>query len=66
VRIGDVLVTGHWQIQVNAPPMEWDWCARAAESSFDKACVLVGKRTRRGIVIDEGDPQTPPQKPRTH
>lgn len=30
VRIGPVLTTGHWQIEVSAHPSEWDWNAREA------------------------------------
>jgi len=67
VRIGDIVVTGHWQAQVNASPMEWEWCAREAELAFDKSLLLLGKRTRRGVGVDEGgEPGTPPTKPRTH
>jgi hypothetical protein len=66
VRVGEVLVTGHWQIQVNSSPMDWDWCAREAERAFDKACLLLGRRSRRSVVVDEGDPENLPPKPRTH
>ncbi len=66
IRIGQVLVTGHWQIPVNTTPMEWEWCAREAEQAFEKACVLFGKRVRRGFVVEEPTSQTPPPKPKRH
>ncbi len=53
LRIGTVTITGHWQIQTVTPPMDWEWCAREAEKAFEKACVLLGKRIRRGIGVDE-------------
>ncbi|MCU0765829.1 MAG: hypothetical protein MUE39_00445 [Gammaproteobacteria bacterium] len=66
VRIGSVYVTGHWQTQVNAPLSEWDWCQREAELAFERACVLFGKRTRRGIVVEEGSEEAPPPKRTAH
>jgi len=65
VRIGDVLITGHWQLQVSAAPLDWEWCTREAEAAFEKATVLVGKKVRRVMVVEE-DPGTPPPKPRHH
>ncbi len=66
LRLGEVLVTGHWQIPDNSPPMEWEWCAREAETAFDKACVLFGKRIRRGIGVEGPDPQATTPKARRH
>ena len=66
LRLGEVLVTGHWQIPANSSPMEWEWCGREAETAFDKACVLFGKRVRRGIGVEEPDPQATLPKPRRH
>ena len=65
IRIGDVFVTGHWQIQVSATPLDWEWCASQAEAAFDKATILVGKRARRVMAIEE-DPETPPAKSQHH
>ena len=65
IRIGDVFVTGHWQFQAAASPLDWEWCAREAESAFDKATILVGKRARRVMAIEE-DPETPPPKSQHH
>lgn len=65
IRIDDVFVTGHWQLQVSSPPLEWEWCIREAEMAFDKANVLVGKRVRRVMAVEE-DPETPPPKSQHH
>lgn len=66
LRLGSVLITGHWQIQLTSSPMDWEWCSREAERAFDKACVLFGKRTRRGLGVEEPDPGTQPPKQRRH
>jgi hypothetical protein len=54
ILLGDVMITGHWQIQVTAAPLDWEWCAREAESAFEKAALLVGKRVRRTLTVDRG------------
>jgi hypothetical protein len=66
IRAGRVLVTGHWQILVSAPPIDWAWNAREAEKAFERACVLIGRRVRRGISIEEPAPseQPPPRSSR--
>jgi hypothetical protein len=66
VHIGKVTVTGHWQTQVGASPMEWDWCAREAEKSFSHACVLFGKRVRHGLGVEEPGPSNDPPKSQRH
>jgi hypothetical protein len=66
LRFGEVLITGHWYMQVSGSPMEWEWCSREAESAFDKACVLIGRRVRRGISVEEPGVQSPPAKGRHH
>ncbi len=66
IRIGDVLTVGHWQLQVTASPLEWEWCAREAEMAFEKGCVLFGKRVRRSIGVEEVDPRPPSAKPKHH
>lgn len=53
VRIGSVLTTGHWQFPATSHPSEWDWNAREAERAFERACVLIGRRVRRGIQVEE-------------
>ena len=66
MRIGKVLITGHWQIPRNAPPVEWAWNAREAEKAFSRACVFIGRRVHRGLVVDEPAPmeQPPPRSSR--
>ncbi len=66
LRLGELLIAGHWYVQANGPAMEWEWCAREAESAFDKACVLLGRRVRRAIAVEELGMQTPPPKGRHH
>ncbi len=66
LRLGQILITGHWQIQTIAPPMDWEWCAREAEKVFEKACVLVGKRVRRGLGIEEPVTENAPAKQQRH
>ncbi|NEX22528.1 hypothetical protein G3480_19820 [Thiorhodococcus mannitoliphagus] len=53
VRIGSVLTTGHWQFAANAHPSEWEWNAREASRAFERACVLLGRRVRRSLVVEE-------------
>jgi lysozyme family protein len=66
LRIGNVLTTGHWQIQTTTTPMEWEWCAREAEKAFEKACTLFGKRIRRGVGVEEPNLATQPPKAQRH
>jgi hypothetical protein len=67
ISIGKVLTTGHWQIPSNAPPMDWEWNAREAEKAFDRACLLLGRRVRRGLVVDDPLPmEQPPTRASRH
>jgi hypothetical protein len=68
IRLGEVLISGHWQLQASAPPLDWDWASREAETAFEKACILFGKRARRTLVVDEPQAQTAAvaQRPRHH
>lgn len=66
IRLGDVLITGHWQLETTAPPLDWDWAAGEAERVFEKACVLFGKRVRRGILVEDPPATEPPAKSRHH
>ena len=61
ISIGKILTTGHWQVPVTAPPMEWEWNAREAEQAFGRACVLLGRRVRPGLAVEE--PLTSVQPP---
>jgi hypothetical protein len=66
VRIGKVYTIGHWQLRTNAAQLDWEWHARAAEQAFERACVLVGRRVRRGLVIDEPMPRDLPPRSSRH
>ena len=66
LRLGTVLVTGHWQIQTTTSPMDWEWCARESEKAFEKACTLFGKRVRRGVGVEEPNPDSQPPKQQRH
>jgi len=61
IRIGEVWVTAHWQQPVNASPLDWEWCAKQAEQVFSRACVLVGKQVRPGLVVLDDAPGPPPE-----
>ena len=63
IRIGSVLIAGHWQFPANAHPSEWDWNAREAGRAFERACVLVGRRVSRTLKVEE--PTQPHDIPRT-
>jgi len=60
ISIAKVLTTGHWQVPTDAPPMEWEWNAREAEMAFDRACLLLGRRVRRGLAVDDPPPTEQP------
>jgi len=66
LRLGTVLITGHWQMQLAGSPADWEWCIREAEKAFDKACALLGKRTRRGVGVEEPQLGTQPPTQRRH
>lgn len=59
VRIGAVLTTGHWQLEANARPSDWDWYAREARRTFDRACVLIGRRVREILAVEEPERTEP-------
>lgn len=56
VRIGTVLITGHWQFEVAAHPSDWDWNGREARRAFERACVLIGRRVRRTLAVEDPMP----------
>jgi len=66
IRIAHILTSGHWQVPTTASPMEWMWHAGEAEQAFERACLLVGRRVRKGLVVDEPAPseQLPPRSSR--
>jgi len=53
LKIGEVYLSAHWRAPISAPGSEWDWCAEEARKSFDRACVLIGKRVTTGVAIEE-------------
>lgn len=67
VRLGQVLITGHWHVRSGAAPFEWDWLSRQAEMAFERACLLVGRRARRGVWVEEPEPrEVPPPRASRH
>jgi len=65
IRIANVLISGHWQVPAAASPMEWSWHAGEAEQAFERACVLVGRRVRKGLAVEEpASEQLPPRSSR--
>jgi hypothetical protein len=66
IRIGEILIVGHWQLESSTPPLDWEWASREAESAFEKACVLFGKRIRRGILVEDPPGQAPTPKSKHH
>ena len=66
VRIGPVLTTGHWQFETNAHPSEWEWNAREARRAFERACVLIGRRVRPALAVEEPMPVEPVPRASRH
>lgn len=65
VRVGGLLTVGHWQVRSQSAALDWEWSAAAAERAFELACVLVGKRVRRGLVVEGPMPrELPPHSSR--
>lgn len=59
LRIGEVMVIAHWRALAPGSPADWSWCANEAESAFTQACMLIGRRARRGIMVEESPSSTP-------
>ena len=59
LKLGGTYIAAHWRTRHNANPADWDWCLGEAENAFTNACVLVGNRVRRGLMI-ENPPNTVP------
>lgn len=66
VRIGKVITTGHFSVRTNAAPLDWEWHAREAERAFERACVLLGRRARHGLVVEEPIPRELPPRASRH
>jgi hypothetical protein len=64
ICVGRVLTIGHWHLRHDAPPVDWEWHARQAEEAFQRACILIGRRARRGLWVEEAMPSELP--PRSH
>ena len=66
MRIGEVLITGHWQVRNGGALIDWEWHANEAEKAFEFACVLIGRRVRRGLSVEEPAPVEAPVKAVRH
>ncbi|MCB2263427.1 MAG: hypothetical protein LGR52_10940 [Candidatus Thiosymbion ectosymbiont of Robbea hypermnestra] len=66
LRIANVLISGHWQVAITAPPMEWTWYAKEAERAFERASLLVGRRVRKGLMVDDPTPEQLPPRASRH
>lgn len=64
LRVGEVYVIAHWRARAPGSPADWAWCAAEAESAFMQACALIGRRVRRGILVDESSAQPRASKTR--
>jgi hypothetical protein len=63
LQIGEVFLLAHWRARISASPADWEWCAAEAERAFTNAAALLGRRVRRGLVVDQ--PAEPARTPRT-
>ena len=64
LKLGRVYISAHWRARLDDSPAEWSWCADEADKAFAAAALLVGKRVRKGLVV-ESQP-TERRVPRTH
>jgi hypothetical protein len=64
LKLSSTYVSAHWRAQVNANMADWEWCTSEAEKAFTGACLFVGKRIRRGLVVESSSPS--PRGNRTH
>lgn len=54
IHLGEIYITGHWQVPLTASPLEWEWCERESSTAFTKGSVLFGRRVRPGgLIIEE-------------
>lgn len=63
LQLGEVFLLAHWRARISGSPADWEWCAAEAERAFISAAALLGRRVRRGLVVDQ--PEEPPRTPRT-
>ncbi|MCP5142616.1 MAG: hypothetical protein H6926_03245 [Chromatiales bacterium] len=66
LKLGNTYVVGHWQLALEGSYADWDWCGDESAKAFEKACVLLGKRVRRGIGIEDAPMDTPPPSAHRH
>lgn len=66
LRSGGLFIIGHWQVRSTSAPLDWEWAAAAAERAFERACVLLGRRVRRGLLVDEPMPRELPPRANRH
>ena len=65
LKLSNTYISGHWRVEQTVAPSEWEWCRSEAESAFTSACTYIGKRVRRGLLIEE-PPSSMPTASRTH
>lgn len=53
ICINNLYVTAHWQAPSDVGPADWDWCLQEAEKAFERVCLLLGKRVRKGLIVEE-------------
>ena len=63
LRFGSVLTTGHWQVEIASHAAEWEWNVAEARRAFERACVLIGRRVRPALAVE--DPMPSESVPRT-
>ena len=59
LKLKEIYVSAHWRAEVGGSGADWEWCVTEAERAFTQACLLVGKRVLRGMVVEEM-PGAPP------
>ena len=53
LKLKEIYLSAHWRAEVGGSGAEWEWCVTEAERAFTQACLLVGKRVLRGMVVEE-------------
>ena len=52
LKIDSTFVVGHWWTRSSGSPADWEWCAKEAGLAFRQASLFVGKRVRKGLVVE--------------
>lgn len=63
LSLAGTFITAHWRIQVPGSPADWEWGVKEAEKAFKAAAILIGRRVRSAIAVEE--PTYPPPPTRT-